>query len=62
MLTYKLTKSQLSSVMRKEQYNLNSGVRVLLVTSFKLSLSTFSYAAAAAAKKKKIVCVWGCFC
>lgn len=32
--------------------NLNSGVRVLLVTSFKLSLSSFSYAAAAAKKKK----------
>lgn len=39
--------------------NLNSGLRVLLVTSFKLSLSPFSYAAAAAKKKK--VCVWGVF-
>lgn len=38
--------------------NLNSGVRVLLVTSFKLSLSSFSYAAAAA-KKKKSMCVGG---
>lgn len=36
--------------------NLNSRLRVLLVTSFKLSLSPFSYAAAAAAKKKKYVC------
>lgn len=33
--------------------NLNSGLRVLLVTSFKLSSSPFSYAAAAAAAKKK---------
>lgn len=42
--------------------NLNSRLRVLLVTSFKLSLSPFSYAAAAVAKKKK-VCMWGgCFC
>lgn len=41
--------------------NLNSGLRVLLVTSFKLSLSPFSYAAAAAKKKKKYVC-GGCFC
>lgn len=38
--------------------NLNSGLRVLLVTSFKLSLSPFSYAAAAA-KKKKSMCVGG---
>lgn len=36
--------------------NLNSRLRVLLVTSFKLSLSPFSYAAAAAKKK---VCMWG---
>lgn len=35
--------------------NLNSRLRVLLVTSFKLSLSPFSYAAAAV-KKKKYVC------
>lgn len=43
MLIYKLTKSQLSAVMRKEQYEqLKFGVRVLLVTSFKLFLSPFS--------------------
>lgn len=41
--------------------NLNSRLRVLLVTSFKLSLSPFSYAAAAAAKKKSMY-VGGCFC
>lgn len=40
--------------------NLNSRLRVLLVTSFKLSLSPFSYAAAAA--KKKSMYVGGCFC
>lgn len=39
--------------------NLNSGLRVLLVTSFKLSSSPFSYAAAAAAKKKKSMRVGG---
>lgn len=39
--------------------NLNSRLRVLLVTSFKLSLSPFSYAAAA---KKKSMYVGGCFC